>query len=112
MCEQMLEIIFLKGGKATISETPLLPKSVVEMSKTINEGSDYYSTSCYRGYIGVWEIKDKKLFLKNIKGRYKLKADKPVFASWYTGDLHIPGTQYSPIKTVLKIKDGIVINDF
>ncbi len=112
MCEQMLEIIFLKGGKATISETPLLPKSVVEISKTMDGSSGCFSTSCYRGYVGVWEIKDKKLFLKNIKGRYKLKSDKPVFANWYTGDLHIPGTQYSPNNTVLKIKDGIVINDF
>ncbi len=64
MCEQMLEIIFLQGGKATISETPLFPKSLVEISKTINKGSDYFSTSCYRGYVGVWEIKDNPCFLQ------------------------------------------------
>ncbi len=111
MCEQILETIFIKGEKSTILETPFLPKSIVEISKTLNKDYGCFSTACYRGYIGAWEIKDNRLFLKEINGVYKLKSDKPVFANWYTGDLHIPGTQYSLVETVLKIKDGIVTND-
>ena len=44
-----------------------------------------FSTACRRGYIGVWEIKDEKLYLANISGRYQLLADDPVLADWFTG---------------------------
>lgn len=59
-------------------------------------------TSCWRGYIGTWEIKDKTLYLKSI-GRHRdesmqeiplslvFKGQKPpIKATWYTGVLRIP----------------------
>ena len=109
MCQQMLEIIFINGGKATISETPLLPKYAIEITDDINMNSDLISTACYRGYLGTWEIIDNKLFLNQIEGRYKFKDNIPVFADWYTGELHIPGTMYSLNKVTLEIKNGVVI---
>ncbi len=54
MCQQMLEIIFINGGKAAISETPLLPKSAIEISDDIDMNTDLISTACYRGYLGTW----------------------------------------------------------
>lgn len=109
MCQQMLEIIFINGGKATISETPLLPKSIIEKSEDIEQGSDLLSTSCCRGYYGTWEIKDKKLYLNHIEGIWKLKNNEPVFADWFTGKLHVPGTMYSLNQVTLEIKNGVVI---
>lgn len=107
MCQQMLEIIFINGGKDTISETPLLPKSFIEKT----EDFSLSSTGCYRGYRGTWEIKDNKLYLKDIAGQYKLKDNNsPVFANWYTGKLHIPGHLYSSYGSIVEIKKGIVIS--
>ena len=111
MCEQMLEIIFINGEKETISEIPLLPKSIIEKSEYIDQGSHLLSTSCYRGYLGTWEVKDNKLYLNHIEGIWKLKNNEPVFADWYTGKLHIPGTMYSLSRTTLEIKNGVVIKN-
>jgi hypothetical protein len=61
------------------------------------------STACTRGYVGTWEIKDKKLCLKSL-GRFSssrpiqeipfslvFKDRKPpVEAAWYTGVLRMP----------------------
>lgn len=62
------------------------------------------STDCYRGYIGEWELKDDRLFLRNIRidniGQYVDKAtlerifepyctNDGIFASWVTDTLRI-----------------------
>ena len=107
MCEQTLEIIFINRGKATIAETPLLPKLYVEQTEDLS----FSSTGCYRGYRGTWEVKDNKLYLNHIEGIWKLKNNEPVFADWYTGKLHIPGTMYSLSSTTLEIKNGVVIKN-
>ena len=48
------------------------------------------STACWRQYIGTWEIKDGKLYLVDIIGKYKKIGDEPIFADWFTGRLKIP----------------------
>ncbi|MHC4508988.1 MAG: hypothetical protein ACYTAO_08515 [Planctomycetota bacterium] len=60
------------------------------------------STACLRGYVGTWEIRDKKLYLKSL-GRFPGGASQeipvslvfkdrepPVEATWYTGLLRMP----------------------
>jgi hypothetical protein len=47
------------------------------------------STGCWRGYIAIWEIKDGRLFLNEVAGRYKLARDEPLFAGWFTGVLRV-----------------------
>lgn len=44
-------------------------------------------TWCWRGYKGHWEIIGSKLFLKNIRGKYILKEEGPLFAFWVTQNL-------------------------
>lgn len=48
------------------------------------------STGCWRKYIGVWEIKDDRLFLKALQGIYRLEGEEPLFADWFSGALIIP----------------------
>ena len=48
------------------------------------------STACWRNYIGTWEIKDGKFYLKDLKGRIKLKKKGPVHATWFSGVLSVP----------------------
>ena len=61
------------------------------------------STNCWRGYVGTWEIKDKKLYLQSL-ARFRgsrsmeeipcslvFKDQKPpIEATWYTGVLRCP----------------------
>jgi|GEM_PF-3768974 len=53
-------------------------------------GRYVYTTACGRRYIGTWEIKHKKLFLRHIIGRYELLGGDPLFADWYSGTLLLP----------------------
>ncbi|WP_415887698.1 hypothetical protein ACMXYO_06385 [Neptuniibacter sp. QD37_6] len=46
-----------------------------------------YGTCCWRGYIGSWEVIGSKLFLREVRGKYKLKQDKPLLAVWITDNL-------------------------
>jgi len=48
------------------------------------------STACWRGYIGIWEIKDGKLYLKDLIGRYKKVSKEPIFLEWFSDVLIIP----------------------
>src|SRR4051812_9271097 len=52
--------------------------------------SIFFSTGCWRGYIGTWEIKDGRFFLVGLRGIYKLLGKEPIFADWFTGVLKIP----------------------
>jgi hypothetical protein len=58
------------------------------------------STSCWRGYIGTWEIVEDKLYLIELKGypgnnkRFTMNSLFPnqerVYAEWYSGEIKIP----------------------
>ena len=48
------------------------------------------STACWRRYQGSWEIKDGRLYLIGIRGRYRLIGEEPLFADWFSGVILIP----------------------
>jgi hypothetical protein len=59
------------------------------------------TTACRRGYVGLWEIVEDRLFLKSFSAKLRdgtpfgmgdLFPDEPqpVFAQWYTGVLTLP----------------------
>jgi tetratricopeptide (TPR) repeat protein len=52
--------------------------------------SIFFSTGCWRGYIGTWEIKHGRFFLVGIRGARKLLGKEPIFADWFTGVLSVP----------------------
>lgn len=44
------------------------------------------STSCYRGYISFWQIKNGALYLTKIEGKYQLEGEgTPLKAEWFSG---------------------------
>lgn len=47
------------------------------------------STNLYRGYIGIWEIKDNKLYLNGRKESGFMKEPGPIFADWVSQELHV-----------------------
>jgi hypothetical protein len=49
-----------------------------------------FSTACWRGYIGTWEVKDGRLYLVNLQGSYEVVGGEPVPAEWVSGWLRVP----------------------
>lgn len=47
------------------------------------------SSACQRGYQAEWEIRDQKLYLNEIAGRYMV-AGEPIFADWFSGVIFVP----------------------
>lgn len=88
MTAQHVEVLIYNGLKKSMHSTPELPSD--DSKVQLLEGDAPVNTACWRGYVGTWEIKNKKLFLNEISGKFKIKRSKPLFADWFTGRLIIP----------------------
>ena len=95
------EFIIFNGDTLEMLSEPL------ESFLTLNEPRENYShylkngcsTGVYRGYVGYWEIKNDKLFLKNvficgeaskpIKNLLFKDSQGDVLADWFTGELYL-----------------------
>lgn len=94
------ERIIYKGDTLEMLSVPL---EVFLQDKDRGKISPYLENGCstalWRGYVGLWMIRDKKLFLLdvNVCGRDELSimknifpdSDGPLFVDWFTGDLAI-----------------------
>ena len=96
MTIQSREILSYNGTKTTIAEEPLKP--YLEARNDVS--FIFKSTALVRGYIGIWEIKNKKLYLVSLVGfiknnekvdlKYLFPNTTEVFAVWFSGDIRIP----------------------
>ena len=110
MTIQAGDVLSYNGKKTTIAEEPLKP-----YLETRNDVSFIFkSTALVRGYIGIWEIKNKKLYLVSLVGfinnnekvdlKYLFPDITEVFAVWFSGDIRIPEEDI-----VLNFNKGILI---
>lgn len=128
MTIQAGEILIYNSKKITINTEPLKP--YLESLSYVD--FIFKSTALVRGYIGTWDIKNKKLFLVSLIGfienndqidlNYLFPNKKEVFAKWYSGDIRIPEGKllkkvnlgYASIfekNRLLSFKDGTLINE-
>lgn len=94
MTKQIREILIYDGDEYYMNTYPLF-----EYLNTNSIIFENQSSSCWRGYVGKWEIKDNKLFLIDITGCFEndkkvllndlFLGQKEVFANWFTGKLEI-----------------------
>ena len=133
MTAQVHEKLILNGKKTSMNFCPPIPSdpnivkllSKEEYQKAYDAGKIEqitHSTACWRGYIGTWEIKDGKFYLKDLNGAVKLAKKGPIFASWFTGVLRVPqgemlqyvhmgfATRYEK-ELRIKIEEGIVTDE-
>ncbi len=112
MTIQAGDVLSYNGKKTTISEEPLKP-----YLETRNDVSFIFkSTALIRGYIGIWEIKNKKLYLVSLVGfiknnekvdlKYLFPNITEVFAVWFSGDIRIPEEDI-----VLNFSKGTLIDE-
>lgn len=81
-------MLILNGTKTSMAFCPSLPKDNPRLIEL--KGDQGLNTACWRGYQGSWEIKDGKLFLTGIRGKYQLSDGDPIFAGWFSGTIRIP----------------------
>ena len=87
MTAQIHEILILDGQKTSMANELDIPTSLPGLTFP----SDYImSTACWRGYVGKWQIKNNKLYLSSVTGKYTGKFKPPVFADWISTTLRVP----------------------
>ena len=112
MTIQAGDVLSYNGKKTTITAEPLKP-----YLETRNDVSFIFkSTALVRGYIGIWEIKNKKLYLVSLVGfinnnekvdlKYLFPNLTEVFAVWFSGDIRIPEEEI-----VLNFSKGTLIDE-
>ncbi len=128
MTAQLKEILFYKGDKVAMATEPL--DSYLQHRKDINFSCR--STGCYRGYFGIWELRDNKLFIVKLQAfienykvvdlKYLFPDKNEVFADWFSGEIRIPQGEmlqyvhlgYESIfekDLMLKFEQGILIDE-
>ena len=129
MTAQIREIIDYKCERNVMATEPLFP--YLQSRKDICFNAK--STGCWRGYLGIWQINDNRLFLVKLKGyidkdykevelEYIFPGKKEVFADWFSGEIRI--SQGELLKYVhmgyqsifekdlfLEFKGGVLMNE-
>ena len=84
MTTQAKERIIIDGEKYPLLNALSLPEDDTKIKQ--KEGATYTRSSCWRGYVGTWEIKDDKLYLIEFSsGMYDVLANLPILADWISG---------------------------
>ena len=84
MTTQVKERIIIDGEKYPLLNALSLPEDDTKIKQ--KEGPTYTRSSCWRGYVGTWEIKDDKLYLNEFSsGKYDVLVNLPILADWISG---------------------------
>lgn len=134
MTAQIPEKLIIEGKESFMTFCPPLPDDLgiitqltreefLEGRKSGQINQIVGSTACWRGYIGTWEIKDGKFYLKKLEGRVRLTKEEPVFFDWFSGVLRIPqgkmlhyvhmgfGSIYEQ-ELYIRIEKGVVVDQY
>lgn len=81
MTTQFDEMLIFEGKETPIAFFPPLPKRhprIIEHTPdNEREALTLSSTACWRRYIGIWEIREGRLFLNGLIGWLRLIGDEP-----------------------------------
>lgn len=122
MTDQIADTIIYNNEVVNTFNSPIpssLHPDVIELEP---EQCDYssiaFSTACWREYFCTWEIKDERIYLNKVQGRYALKK-APVFADWVNMVLCLPhgevlvsfyqGREILTFETEVTIEQGRVV---
>ena len=84
MTTQAKERIIIDGEKYPLLNALSLPEDDTKIKQ--KEGATYTRSSCWRGYVGTWEIRNDKLYLIEFSsGMYDVLVNLPVLADWISG---------------------------
>ena len=97
MTAQVCETIIYKGKELEMATEPL--KMILDNHTDLQLPS--FSTACWRGYHGTWEITHQKLYLIDLQRDNPIiegnlidevfpNQSPPIFAEWFTGEIRLP----------------------
>ena len=98
MTAQIHERLIFDGEDTSMAFCPPLPPGhprIAEIDPNHRTSDDetsriLYSTACWRGYQGTWEIKEGRFYLVGLRGRFQLLGKEPLPADWFSGVIRIP----------------------
>jgi hypothetical protein len=95
MTAQVHERLILDGKLTSMNCDPPLPRHherIVARPEASMRENDVImnSTSCWRRYVGTWELREGRLYLLAIDGRYQLTGMEPLPADWFNGVITVP----------------------
>jgi len=88
MTTQVEEQIIIDGEKYPLINVPSLPEdsSIIQHKK----GLTSHWSNCRRGFQGIWEIKDDRLYLIEFSSdSFELLCNLPILADWIEGVIKI-----------------------
>ena len=119
MTTQVKERIIIDGEKYPLLNALSLPEGDTKIKQ--KEGPISTRTSCWRGYVGTWEIKDDKLYLIDFSsGKYDVLVNLPILADWISGTAKVATGEVKAssswdietyeTETHLTFENGLVVN--
>lgn len=98
MTAQVHERLIYEGEEMSMTTCPPLPAghprlaavAMPDAAKRAGVPSVVFSTACWRRYLGTWEVKGGRLYLRGVAGLYEFVGDEPLFADWVSGWLVAP----------------------
>ena len=118
MTTQVKERIIIDGEKYPLLNALSLPEDDTKIKQ--KEGPISTRSSCWRGYVGTWEIKDDKLYLIDFSsGKYDVLVNLPILADWISGTAKVATGEVKAssswdietyeTETHLTFKNGLVV---
>ncbi len=95
MTHQLHENIIYEGRDLSMTTCPKVPLDHPRVTELTDKElfaagqPRVVSSSCWRGYLGSWEIKEGRLYLFKLERDLKLDGTEPLFADWVYEELHI-----------------------
>jgi len=127
MTAQVHERLILDGEETSMAFCPPLPDGhpciyEPEPDEALSDEAKFIlsNTACWRGYMGTWEIKDGRFYLRDLRGRFQMRDGGPILADWFSGVLRVPkgkrlsyvhmgfGSVYEE-EIHIKVKSGLIV---
>ena len=95
MTHQLHENIIYEGRDLSMTTCPKVPLDHPRVTELTDKElfaagqPRVVSSSCWRGYLGSWEIKEGRLYLIKLERDLKLDGVDPLFADWVSEELNI-----------------------
>lgn len=98
MTAQVHERLVYEGEEMSMTSCPPLPSgharlvaaATPDAMKREGVPGIVFSTACWRRYVGTWEVRGGRLYLREVAGLYELDGGEPLFADWVSGWLVVP----------------------
>ena len=95
MTHQLHENIIYEGRDLSMTTCPKVPLDHPRVTELTDKElfaagqPRVVSSSCWRGYLGSWEIREGRLYLVKLERDLKLEGTESLFADWVNEELHI-----------------------